>query len=108
MFRDETIAIQCVEIQDAFGPTITLEHIHALVVSGETRSGGRAVNDRRRALGWSALEVFEVDVLDANEIQDNPAKTEDFASKISSTAIRQQRAQAAAALGDPFAEGSRH
>jgi phosphopantetheine adenylyltransferase len=91
-FRDSTIQVQCVRIQDAFGPTITEEDIQALVVSGETRSGGQAVNDKRAEKGWHALEVFEVDVLDAEEIEDEPTKTENFASKISSTAIRQQRA----------------
>jgi phosphopantetheine adenylyltransferase len=91
-FRDGTIQVQCVRIQDAFGPTITVEDIQALVVSAETRSGGQAVNDKRTEKGWHALEVFEVDVLDAEEIVDEPTKTENFASKISSTAIRQQRA----------------
>lgn len=94
-FRDGTIQVQCVRIQDAFGPTITVEDIEALVVSGETRSGGQAVNEKRAERGWRTLEVFEVDVLDADEITDEPAKTESFASKISSTTIRQQRAQAA-------------
>ncbi|ORY66978.1 uncharacterized protein BCR38DRAFT_337925 [Pseudomassariella vexata] len=93
-FRADTISIQCVKIQDAFGPTITEENIGALVVSGETRSGGGAVNDRRRELGWKPLEMFEVDVLDAEEIADMPTKTENFASKISSTAIRKRKAEA--------------
>ncbi|KAK4246501.1 hypothetical protein C7999DRAFT_15375 [Corynascus novoguineensis] len=91
-FRDGTIQVHCVRIQDAFGPTITVENIQALVVSGETRSGGQAVNEKRREKGWQALEVFEVDVLDAEEVSDEPTKTENFTSKISSTAIRQQRA----------------
>ncbi|KAK3939169.1 Phosphopantetheine adenylyltransferase [Diplogelasinospora grovesii] len=99
-FRDGTIRVQCVRIQDAFGPTVTREDINALVVSAETRSGGRAVNDRRAEQGWHALEVFEVDVLNAEEISDDlseeATKTENFASKISSTAIRQQRAAAQA------------
>jgi phosphopantetheine adenylyltransferase len=93
-FREGTIQVQCVRIQDAFGPTITVEEIEALVVSGETRSGGRAVNEKRAERGWRALEVFEVDVLDAEEVSDEPTTTESFASKISSTVIRQQRAQA--------------
>jgi phosphopantetheine adenylyltransferase len=91
-FRDGTIQVHCVQIQDAYGPTITIEEIGALVVSGETRSGGQAVTDRRAERGWHALEVYEVDVLDAEEVSDEPTKTESFASKISSTAIRQQRA----------------
>jgi len=92
-FRESTILVQCVRIQDAFGPTITLENMDALVVSGETRSGGRAVNDRRAEKGWRLLEVFEVDVLNAGEISDETNSPEKFASKISSTVIRQQRAQ---------------
>lgn len=99
-FREDTISIQCVRIQDPFGPTITQEDIDALVVSGETRSGGKAVNDKRIEQGWKELDVFEVDVLDATEIADEAAtKTQDFAAKISSTAIRQQRAEAACKAG---------
>lgn len=90
-FRNDTIRVQCVRIQDAFGPTITRQEIDALVVSGETRSGGKAVNDRRLEQGWKPLDVFEVDVLNADEIPDEVTKTENFASKISSSAIRQQR-----------------
>ncbi|KAH8906193.1 Nucleotidylyl transferase [Coniochaeta sp. PMI_546] len=93
-FRDGLVTVQCVMIQDAYGPTITLEQIDALVVSGETRSGGKAVNDKRAEKGWKSLDVFEVDVLDAEEISDGATKTENFASKISSTAIRQRRAEA--------------
>ncbi|KAK0611043.1 hypothetical protein B0T14DRAFT_540275 [Immersiella caudata] len=92
-FRESAITVQCMRIQDAFGPTVTVENMDALVVSGETRSGGRAVNDRRAEKGWRCLEVFEVDVLDAGEITDGASTAENFASKISSTAIRQQRAQ---------------
>ncbi|KAF7893287.1 uncharacterized protein EAF02_000825 [Botrytis sinoallii] len=89
-----SITIECVEIQDAYGPTITDESVTALVVSGETRSGGQAVNDRRVEKGWKALEVYEVDVLDAQAgLGDTPKS--DFASKISSTAIRKQMADRA-------------
>ncbi|KAK3322013.1 hypothetical protein B0H66DRAFT_186217 [Apodospora peruviana] len=93
-FRNDTIRVQCVRIQDAFGPTVTREDIDALVVSAETRSGGRAVNDRRTEQGWKPLDVFEVDVLDAEEISDEPTKTENYATKISSTAIRKLKAEA--------------
>jgi phosphopantetheine adenylyltransferase len=96
LFRNETILVQCVRIQDAFGPTITAEDITALVVSRETRAGGTAVNDRRAVLGWRLLQIFEVDVLDAEEITDEPTQTLDFASKISSTAIRRQKAESSA------------
>jgi phosphopantetheine adenylyltransferase len=94
LFRDGTIAIECVRIQDPFGPTITVQDMDALVVSGETRSGGAAVNDKRRSLGWHPMEVFEVDVLDAEDIEDsNATKTGSFATKLSSTAIRKQKAE---------------
>ena len=83
------LTIECVEIQDPFGPTITDENVTALVVSGETRSGGQAVNDERAKKGWAPLEVFEIDVLDSGEPED-ASKTENFASKISSTAIRKR------------------
>lgn len=92
-FRSDTIAVQCVCIQDPFGPTVTQEDMDALVVSGETRSGGAAVNEKRAELGWRQLEVFEVDVLDAEDVAEGATKTENFASKISSSAIRQLRAE---------------
>ncbi|KAI8167588.1 Phosphopantetheine adenylyltransferase [Colletotrichum sp. SAR 10_65] len=96
-FRNGTIVVECVEFQDVYGPTISMAEIEALVVSGETRSGGRAVNDKRVSLGMKPLETYEVDVLDARDLGDETAKTDDFTNKISSTAIRQQKAEAAAA-----------
>ncbi|KDB26070.1 hypothetical protein H109_02077 [Trichophyton interdigitale MR816] len=78
-----------VQIADPFGPTITDRDITALVVSKETRSGGQAVNDERLKKGWSALEVFEVDVLDTADAVS--ASEDSFESKISSTEIRRRR-----------------
>ncbi|MCJ1257501.1 hypothetical protein MMC24_005327 [Lignoscripta atroalba] len=87
------LVIKCVEISDPFGPTITDRSISALVVSGETRSGGKAVNEKRAEKGWPALEVFEVDVLD-NHADDDESDSDrsraDFQDKISSTAIRRR------------------
>jgi len=93
--KQAKITIECVEIQDPFGPTITDETVTALVVSGETRSGGAAVNTKREEKGWRPLEVFEVDVLDALEDKPSVTETEDFAAKISSTAIRKRKAESA-------------
>jgi phosphopantetheine adenylyltransferase len=90
--KDCSITIECCEIQDPFGPTITDESVTALVVSGETRSGGQEVNERRLEKGWKALEVFEVDVLNAQDNGESTSNSDDFASKISSTAIRKRRA----------------
>ncbi len=87
------LVINYVEIFDAFGPTITDEEISALVVSGETRSGGKAVNDRRSEKGWAVVEVFEVTVLHAGDDKDSESDNsmeQDFQNKISSTAIRQK------------------
>ena len=75
------------EIFDPFGPTITDPNITALVISAETRAGGKAVNDKRAEKTWQALEIFEVDVLDAKE-GDGKQTENDFGSKISSTEIR--------------------
>lgn len=95
LVKHADLMIECVEIQDPFGPTITDESITALAVSGETRSGGAAVNDKRKEKDWPLLEVFEVDVLNAQTDGSTATSTEAFASKISSSAIRERRAQMA-------------
>ncbi|KAI9882910.1 MAG: hypothetical protein M1823_005349 [Watsoniomyces obsoletus] len=84
--------LDCVEISDPYGPTITLESISALVVSAETSGGGQKVNEKRREMGWPTLEIFEVDVLSVQEQdgEEDGALQQEFASKISSTAIREQ------------------
>ena len=85
------LTIKCVEISDPFGPTITDESITALVISGETRAGGKAVNDKRTSKGWRALEVFEVDVLDQSTEEGGMEEVgKDFQGKISSTDIRRR------------------
>lgn len=84
------MVIKCTEIQDPFGPTITDEGISAMVLTAETRSGGKAVNEKRAEKGWSALELFEVDVLDANAEEEGGVVREGFESKLSSTAIREK------------------
>lgn len=87
-----SLTVRFVEIWDPFGPTITDKDISALIISGETRSGGKAVNDKRTEKGWSALEVFEVDVLDAEESESAGLQKDsnDFQSKLSSTEIRRK------------------
>lgn len=87
------LEVRCTEIQDPFGPTITQEEISALIISAETRSGGKAVNDKRAEKGWVGLEVFEVDVLDAEENGEGDEGKEGFESKLSSTAIREKLAK---------------
>lgn len=105
IYKDEktgrSVTINYTRISDPFGPTITDESISALVISAETRAGGKAVNDRRESLGWKSLEVFEVDVLDtdagdAGGKGDKADKTS-FEGKISSTEIRRQLVEASQA-----------
>jgi phosphopantetheine adenylyltransferase len=91
---DSKIAIDYVEILDPFGPTITDESISALVLSQETKSGGRAINEKRQEKSWRLLEIFEVDVLEVNtsdnDQKDSAPGTAAFESKISSTEIRRR------------------
>ncbi|POS85719.1 hypothetical protein EPUL_002650 [Erysiphe pulchra] len=83
--------IECIEIKDPFGPTITDEDITALVVSGETRSGGKVINQRRVENGIRPLDVYEIEVLSAKDALSD--SIENFATKISSHQIRKQRAE---------------
>ena len=87
------VLVRCVNIPDPFGPTITEEGIQAIVVSAETRSGGKAINDKRDAKSWKPLIVYEIDVLDAGGVEDEGEKQGGlgFESKISSTMIRKQK-----------------
>ena len=83
------LIINYAELSDPYGPTITDKSISALVISRETRAGGKAVNDKREANGWPPLEIFEVDVLGAAGCA-NVREEENFKEKISSTDIRRR------------------
>ncbi|KAL8993409.1 MAG: hypothetical protein Q9169_006371 [Polycauliona sp. 2 TL-2023] len=89
------LVIEYVEIFDAFGPTVTNESISALVLSGETRAGGRAVNEKRAEKQWAPLDIFEVDVLDTAEADTETSDhaAQDFQNKLSSTEIRRSLAR---------------
>lgn len=89
------LMISVERLHDGFGPTLTDPDISALVVSRETRNGGQAVNDERRAKGWREMKLLEVDVVSQGEDEKENAapaevKNEAFASKISSTEIRRR------------------
>jgi len=90
-FCDGRLLARCVNIPDPFGPTITEEAIDAIVVSGETRSGGAAINDKREQRGWKPLRVFEIDVL--NVYDEEGRDPNDYSAKISSTEIRKRLAE---------------
>lgn len=70
------------EINDVCGPTGYVPDIDALVVSGETRSGGEFVNKTRQERGFSTVDVVEIGVIGDNV-------SELFDGKISSTDIRE-------------------
>ncbi len=96
------LTIKYVEIFDPCGPTITDETITALVLSAETRDGGQVVNNKREEQGWSALEIFEVDVLDVGETNGDSrdqAKNK-YQGKISSTDIRRRIREKSATMID--------
>lgn len=59
------VELDVVEIQDPYGPTAWDADIGCLVVSRETVSGGRAVNQKRREGGLGELEVWVIDVIAA-------------------------------------------
>ena len=86
------LTIKYVEIFDPCGPTITDKTITALILSAESRGGGQVVNNKRREQGWSALEIFEVDVLDVGDADGDSRDrvNNEFQSKISSTDIRRR------------------
>lgn len=91
----DSLVIKCVELSDPFGPTITDEHVSALVVSAETRKGGKAINEKRREKGWHELETHEVDVLDASEDTESAGEKDSFDAKLSSTTIRKMLSERA-------------
>lgn len=94
-FQEAKILLECVELDNPYGPPVHEEGITALVVSAETRAGGSAINEMRVSKGWKEMEIFEVDVLDAEEAEAGSTKPGNFDSKISSTALRKHRAELA-------------
>jgi phosphopantetheine adenylyltransferase len=91
---DSDIVIDCVEISDPLGPTITDRNISALVLSQETRSGATVINTKRAEKGWPLLDVFEIGILEASpndeENTDPSPISASIESKISSTEIRRR------------------
>lgn len=93
------LTIRYTEIWDPFGPTITDPNVTALVLSEETRKGGQAVNEKRKEIGFPPLDIFEVDVLDAEEEDDHNQGAKEqadnverqFFNKLSSTQLRKAR-----------------
>jgi len=72
------ITIECIELHDHFGPTITDDTITALVVSRQEHHRGIAINTKRREIGCKPLEVIEVDSPDAKEAEATNQDDEEF------------------------------
>ena len=94
----DELTIRYTEIWDPFGPTITDPNVTALVLSEETRKGGQAVNEKRKEIGFQPLDIFEVDILDAEDEDDKNQEQADnvdkqFFNKLSSTQLRKARQQ---------------
>lgn len=75
------------EINDVCGPTASEPDIDALVVSQETISGGKYVNNVRKQKGFKELEIVEVQVIGGGTAQNN------FKQKLSSTELRRRESQ---------------
>jgi len=78
--KPKDILLEMHEIQDAFGPTITMQEVTSIIVSEETKSGGAMINDKRKEKGWNELEVFTVGLIESSEGE----------GKLSSTKIRER------------------
>ncbi|KAK9450052.1 uncharacterized protein V1518DRAFT_415412 [Limtongia smithiae] len=76
------------EISDIYGDAVNIDAIDALVVSGETRAGGKAVNKERRRRGMRALKLWEIGV-----VAGDPDKN--WEGKLSSTDLRRREAERA-------------
>lgn len=57
------IGHRVVPITDMFGPTITDPDLQCIVVSDETKKGGDIVNQERQKKGYSALDVYVIDLV---------------------------------------------
>lgn len=73
-------------IFDPFGPAITDDTISAIVVSQETISGGKKINEIRKSKGFTELEVFTVDLVEAPKKESNLEE-----NKVSSSTARLRR-----------------
>ncbi|ORY33770.1 hypothetical protein BCR39DRAFT_519164 [Naematelia encephala] len=71
------VEMDVVEIHDPLGPTGWEKDIQGLVVSGETRSGGEMVNLTRQERGLGELQVFVVDVI-ASQTVDQQDQEDDL------------------------------
>ncbi|KAI9857793.1 MAG: hypothetical protein M1813_008044 [Trichoglossum hirsutum] len=88
------LTIECVAVSSPYGPAIANENVSVVVLSGSSRSDGKAVNELRRAKGWHELDVFEIYVIDSKEYDTDEdvekAKASSFEAKLGSTDIRKR------------------
>ncbi|WWC69483.1 uncharacterized protein I206_103424 [Kwoniella pini CBS 10737] len=61
--ENNKIELEIIEILDLFGPTKFEFNMQALIVSKETLSGGKIINNLRKKNGLNELNIFIVDVI---------------------------------------------
>ena len=76
-----TLNVEISPLKDVCGPTGKVPEIQSLIVSRETVSGGKQVNETRNSLGMNLLEICVVNVLGGRE-------NDGWSEKLSSTEIR--------------------
>ncbi|CAD5123211.1 unnamed protein product [Dimorphilus gyrociliatus] len=73
------------QLSDPFGPAITESDLDAIVVSDETKTGGDAINQKRREKNLSILDISIVDL-----VKDEIREEENEEEKISSSSCRRR------------------
>ncbi|NXJ05428.1 COASY synthase, partial [Odontophorus gujanensis] len=79
-----SVLYDIVPLGDPYGPAVTDPELRCIVVSEETRRGGEAVNKKRIENGLTALELFEI------ELMEDPHHGHNEEEKISSSSLRQR------------------
>lgn len=84
--KPELPLIVVTELIEASGPTVTDPNIDALVVSKETKDGGKKINETRIRSGMKPLSLVVVDVLDTcmEKLSSSTLREKEFQNKNSS------------------------
>ncbi|MBW0555990.1 hypothetical protein O181_095705 [Austropuccinia psidii MF-1] len=80
------LIIEPVVLKDIYGPTATEPDIQGILVSKETFSGTKAINEKRHEKGLMPLEPYVIDMISPDKINLNEADIQKL--KISSTELR--------------------
>jgi len=58
---------EIIRLHDIYGPAIETNDIEALAITSETRTGGKAVNQKRKSLGLKPLTIIEVPLVNSRD-----------------------------------------